>query len=212
MAAPEPRALSGLQRHWRPALACFCAAVVALLALQVVLHGPMLAFDARVSAWWEAHHRPWLTAVLHVVSEAHRTASVLLATAALMLWAGARRDWPSVRGLLVVPTGMLLNVALKESLQRARPAFKDPLVELATYSFPSGHAVASTVFWGMACALVFAHTRLRTWRAIAATVAVFMVLLVCFSRVYLGAHYPSDVMAGVAVGLLCVLGFRRWVR
>jgi membrane-associated phospholipid phosphatase len=200
-----------MQRHWRLGLALFCLLVAGLLALQLVLHGPMLELDRDVSFWWAAHRQPWLTTVMQALTAAHQTVSVLLATAVLMAWGALRRDWLTVRGLLVVPTGMLLNVVLKESFQRARPSFKDPLVQLASYSFPSGHAVASTVFWGMVCALVFAHTRSRWWRAVAATVSVVMVLLVCFSRVYLGAHYPSDVIAGIAVGTVCVLAFLRWI-
>jgi undecaprenyl-diphosphatase len=200
-----------MQRHWRLALAIFCVVVAGSLALQLVRHGPMLELDRDVSFWWAAHRQPWLTSVMQLLTEAHQTGPLLLATAVLMLWGARRRDWLTVRGLLAVPTGMLLNVALKESFQRARPSFKDPLVRLASYSFPSGHAVASTVFWGMACALVFAHTRSRLWRWVAVTVSVVMVLLVCFSRVYLGAHYPSDVIAGIAVGMVCVLGFLRWI-
>jgi undecaprenyl-diphosphatase len=201
-----------MQRHWRLALAFFCVAVVALLAAQVVLHGPMLELDGDASFWWAAHRQPWLTTTMRWLSEAHQTVALLLATAVLMLWGAGRRDWLAVRRLLAVPTGMVLNVALKESFQRARPSLPDPLVQLATYSFPSGHAVASTVFWGMVCALVFAHTGSRLWRTVAATVAVAMVLLVCFSRVYLGAHYPSDVIAGIAVGVLWLLAFSRWTR
>jgi undecaprenyl-diphosphatase len=56
---------------------------------------------------------------------------------------------------------------------------------------------------------VFAYVRPRWLRAAAVAVAVSMVLLVGFSRVYLGAHFPSDVIAGVAVGTLCLLLFLR---
>jgi membrane-associated phospholipid phosphatase len=102
---------------------------------------------------------------------------------------------------------MLLNVALKNLFLRPRPLLDDPLVRLATLSFPSGHAVASTVFYGAACALVFALTGSRVLRAAALAGAAAMVLLVTFSRVYLGAHYLSDVVAGVAVGLVCLCLF-----
>ena len=193
----------------RLGLVLFCLAVLGLLATQVLVHGPMLELDQAASLWFATHRHALLTRAMLLVSELHRTAQVLAAAAMLalgLLWRGQRR---SALALLVVPTGMLLNAALKESFRRLRPGIEDPLVQLASYSFPSGHAVASTVFYGMACALVFAHVRSRAWRTLAASVAVAMVLVVTFSRVYLGAHYPSDVVAGVAVGTICVVLFLR---
>lgn len=196
----------------RLALVLFCLAVVGLLALQVLRHGPMLELDRDVSLWFAAHRRAGLTQFMLLVSDLHQTVKVLVATVLLALWFGLRGDLRSARALLVVPAGMLLNVGLKDSFRRARPLVEDPLVQLATYSFPSGHAVASTVFYGMACALVFTHVRSRALRAAATALAVAMVLLVTFSRVYLGAHYPSDVIAGVALGTACVVLFLRFLR
>lgn len=193
----------------RIALGLFCLAVVALLAAQVLLHGPMLELDQAASLWFATHRNAMLTRAMLLVSEMHRTAQVLAAAAVLALVLLRRGAPRSALAMLVVPTGMVVNVGLKESFQRVRPVLDDPLVQLATYSFPSGHAVASTVFYGMACALVFAHVQSRAWRAAAASFAVAMVLVVTFSRVYLGAHYPSDVLAGVAVGTICVLLFLR---
>ena len=199
----------GLPRPLHAALALACVAVFVLLALQVLLHGPMLELDLAVSQWFAAHRHAVLTEAMLLVSHLHQTAMVLAATTLIALGFGLRGDLASVRALLVVPTGMLLNVGFKNLFQRARPLHDDPLVQLATYSFPSGHAVASTVFYGMLCALVFAHTRSRAARAAAAAIAVGMVLVVGFSRVYLGAHFPGDVLAGVALGTLCVLLFLR---
>lgn len=215
MAPPElapARVSAGPQGRARWVVMLSCLVVVALLALQVVTHGPMLDFDQQVSNFFASHHQPTVTAVALFVSTAHQTVAVLAATAAIALWRAWRRDWLSVRALLVVPAGMLLNVGLKNLFQRARPAWDDPLVQLATYSFPSGHAVASTVFYGMLCALVFAHTRSPPLRALALAAAVAMILVVCSARVVLGAHYPGDVLAGMAVGLFCVLGFLAWLR
>jgi undecaprenyl-diphosphatase len=182
-----------------------CVLVLVLLALQVVLHGPVLALDQAISLYFAQHRDPAITEAMRLVSSLHQTWKVLLATAGIAAALAWRRQWPSVRALIGVPAGMLLNVALKNTFQRPRPRWDDPLVQIATYRFPSGHAVASTVFYGMLCAIVFAHTRSRRWRALAVALAAAMIVLVCFSRVYLGAHYPSDVVAGAAEGLACVL-------
>jgi undecaprenyl-diphosphatase len=209
LAPPLVNAARTGRRHWAWMLSCL--ALVGLLALQVLTHGPMVELDQDVSQFFASHHRGALTAAMDIVSTVHQTAYVLAATAAVACWRAFRRDWGSARLLLVVPAGMLLNVGMKNIFRRARPAWDDPLVQLATYSFPSGHAVASTVFYGMLCALVFDHTRSPLWRGLALAAAMSMVLLVCTSRVVLGAHFLVDVLAGMALGLFCVLGFRAWL-
>lgn len=211
MAASQPavRDVITASLRARIALAVFCLALVGLLGAQVLLHGPMVDVDQAVSLYFSEHRDATLTRVLYAVTMAHESLNVLAVTALIAAWFLWRRDFASARALLVVPFGVLLNVVLKHGVARARPAWDDPVVQLATYSFPSGHAVAGTVFYGMLCALVFTHVRSRTWRAVAAAMTVAMVALVVFSRVYLGAHYPSDVIAGIAVGTLCLLAFFR---
>ena len=202
-----------MPQRLRVALALFCIAVFALLALQVRLHGPMLELDQAASHWFAAHRDAALTRAMLLVSSVHQTGKLLAFSALLAAALALRRGLAGARPLLVVPLGMLLNLGLKDLFQRTRPVLQDPLVQIATYSFPSGHAVASTVFYGALCALVFTHTRSRVARTAACAVALVMVPLVCFSRVYLGAHYPSDVLAGVAVGTLCLtLLLRPWRR
>jgi undecaprenyl-diphosphatase len=102
--------------------------------------------------------------------------------------------------LAAVPGGMLLNVALKHVFHRARPSLEDPLLTLSTYSFPSGHTAAATVFYGLiACFLL---SRVKAWPARTAIVMACcsMVALVALSRMYLGVHYLSDVLAAAAEG------------
>ena len=111
-----------------------------------------------------------------------------------------------MRAALAVPLGMLLNVLLKNIFQRARPSFEHPLLTLTTYSFPSGHAAAATLLYGVLGAYLVCTC--KGWRrALAGCLAVAMVALVGLSRIYLGAHYLSDVAAAVAssVGWLAIV-------
>jgi undecaprenyl-diphosphatase len=191
----------------RLALVLACIVLVALLALQVWSDGPVTRVDLRVTQWLAAHRSAGLTAAMLLMSAAHQTRWLLAATLVVAAWLAWRRHWPQVARLGVVPAGMLLNAGLKQVFQRPRPHLQDPLVTLLTLSFPSGHAAASTVFYGALCALVFGRWRSRAIRGIAVGLAAAMVLLVTFSRVYLGAHYVSDVVAGVAVGGACLALF-----
>lgn len=193
-----------------PVLACLL--LLAVLAQQVLAQGALTRVDQQLTLMLAAHRQPWLTPAMLWIADAHENVPLLAFTALVALWRVWRHDRAALRMLAVVPAGMLLNVGLKHLLQRPRPELPEPLVHLATFSFPSGHAVASTVFYGALCALVFTRVRSPVLRVLAALVGVVMVLLVAFNRVYLGAHYLSDVIAGIAVGLVCLALFWTWQR
>ena len=112
--------------------------------------------------------------------------------------------------------GLALNVLMKLAFHRARPSFDDPLLTLATYSFPSGHVAGSTIFYGLAVLWVFARTRRALWRVLALAGAVLMIVVVAFSRMALGVHYLSDVAAAFAEGVawlaICVSAFAAFWR
>ena len=179
-------------------------AVFLVLALLLTLGSSLAALDLQVTQFLQARRTPWLSRAMLFLSDSHETVRVLAAAALLAMWRFYRGDRPAVVSLAVVPIGQLLNVGLNHVFQRVRPVVPEPLVHLSTYSFPSGHAVASTVLYGVLCALVLQRVRSRFWRVAAVAGALAMVLLVAFSRVYLGAHYLSDVIAGIAVCAACV--------
>jgi undecaprenyl-diphosphatase len=87
---------------------------------------------------------------------------------------------------------------------RARPHFDDPIVILKTFSFPSGHTMTATVFYGALC--VFALSRIRNWKLQAPmlVLSTVMIALVGFSRMYLGVHYLTDVIGAIVEGLMWV--------
>ena len=96
---------------------------------------------------------------------------------------------------------MLLNLLLKSVFQRERPDLL-PLVNEPTFSFPSGHAMNSMIFFAALSYFIFYHmNHMRTGRILIA-VSVVLIFLIGISRIYLGAHYPTDVVAGYVAGLL----------
>ncbi|WP_119154976.1 phosphatase PAP2 family protein [Caldimonas tepidiphila] len=111
--------------------------------------------------------------------------------------------------------GMLLTYGLKRFIERPRPDLVPHAVDVLTLSFPSGHATMSAVVYLTLGALLASLQRTRRARLHAMAVAATLTVLVGASRVYLGVHWPSDVLAGWALGtawaLLCLLG-SQWLR
>ncbi|MEP6912793.1 MAG: phosphatase PAP2 family protein, partial [bacterium] len=103
--------------------------------------------------------------------------------------------------LLAVFGGMLLNAVLKIAFNRHRPSFNDSVGHLASYSFPSGHTMAATVLYGALAAFAIHQLKDWRWRVLSVLLASLMIILIGFSRIYLGAHYLSDVLAASAEGL-----------
>jgi undecaprenyl-diphosphatase len=166
------------------------------------LIAPMLSLDASVADWLHRHPHELLTQFMLVVTHLHGIAGTIalsLAVAAFLVW---RKHWYWLLALAVsVPGGMLLNVLLKHAYHRNRPVFDDPLLTLGTYSFPSGHTANATLFYGFLAAFLVSRVRPWRWRAAICALALLMILLVGFSRMYLGVHYLSDVIAAFAAML-----------
>jgi undecaprenyl-diphosphatase len=90
---------------------------------------------------------------------------------------------------------------MKLAFHRARPVLDDPLLTLASYSFPSGHVAGSTLMYGLIVAWAFTRTRRPLVRAAVVAAAAGAIVLVAFTRMYLGVHYLSDVVAAFAEGV-----------
>lgn len=204
--------------HARTALALLvlgCGAFAALAA-DLLLQGPVTAADAGISQWLYRNAGAAFTALMVAISAVHGTWPLLaMSTAAtLALWWQRQHAWAAAL-VLCVPGGMLLNYAVKHAFQRARPAI-DGAADIASYSFPSGHTAGATVWWGFLLVWWFAHRTGTGMRSAGAALAVSMVLLTALSRVYLGVHYLSDVLAAIGEGAawlaLCFMVLERRAR
>ena len=120
--------------------------------------------------------------------------------AAWLWWRNRARF--AVALLLVVLLGRGLAEVQKFSIERARPTLEPHLVFVKTWSFPSGHAASSMIFY-LTMALALAPE--GQWRRLAAAGAILLSLLIGLSRVMLGVHWPSDVVGGWSFGMLWVL-------
>jgi uncharacterized membrane protein YdjX (TVP38/TMEM64 family)/membrane-associated phospholipid phosphatase len=166
------------------------------LAWSVTARSSLVALDESVSQWLHAHASPALVAFFLAVTHLNSTFGIAVWSAAFAaVLARLREKYWMLTLALAVGGGMLLNLLLKAAYERMRPRFDLPVLELESFSFPSGHTAAAVLFYGVLAAFLVSRTRERAKRVACVAVAVAAVVLVAFSRVYLGAHFLSDVVA-----------------
>lgn len=188
------------------------------LAVEVSREQPLVLADLRVSAWIAGRRVAWLTALARAVTTLGSAVVLVPLLVAAGAWFGRRRRWGAVIVLAVGYLGAVgLYSAAKVLIARARPEAAVAAVEQAGWAFPSGHATGSVVVYGL-LALLLAGTLTRPWRrASLCAGAAVIVLAVGATRVYLGVHWLSDVVAGWALGALwlallatSLTAVRRW--
>lgn len=168
-----------------------------------VLEGTLEPLDLAFRGAVHDHAFPALTFAMRALTWAGSAA--VLAPLTLLLavrWVGQGRRRAALLFVVAVLGAELLEQALKLAFHRPRP---EPFFNLAApfgYSFPSGHALVSCCFYG----LLAANARRR--QPLAWLAAALLVALIGFSRVYLGVHYPSDVIAGYAAAVVWLLAVR----
>lgn len=210
------RVLARVTSRDRTELALLVSALIVLLLgvafIQLaneVLEGDTQQFDERVLAALRKADNPqapigpiWLRGVALDIT-ALGSASVLGVTVAavcgFLLLQGLRRHAAFI--LIASVSGWLLNAGLKEAFGRPRPEIVPHLREVITLSFPSGHAMTSAVIYLTLGALLMRIAQRRVTRFYIMGMAMLATFLVGASRVYLGVHYPTDVVAGWLIGL-----------
>lgn len=217
MTRHEPPSDATHLRRWRILLAVSLIAFVGIV-LEVMFGEAFLAVDQQAAQRLVAHGPDAWTLAMQWLARLHGVAGVAVVSALWAAWLGWRGETVRLTTLaLIVGGGLALNGLLKQVFQRHRPVFDDsvavPLDTLATYSFPSGHVSGSVVFYGFVLMGVFARTAHPGWRGAAVVGVGAMVTLIAYNRLYVGAHFVSDVLAALAEGLawlaFCVLLLER---
>ena len=174
-----------------------------------VLEGDSRAFDRAALLWIHASFPGWLEEPMRLVTTLGYYGAMipLLATTLLFFYL---KGWRLSAVLLVVSTAgsIVLTTVLKAVFGRARPELFDAGYQASFYSFPSGHATVAVGFYGMLTVILAYRLGGRALWAMALS-GVLVVLLIGFSRLYLGVHYPTDILAGYLAALLwlvCVGG------
>lgn len=155
-------------------------------------------FDAPVLIAIHETARPILDSAFLLISSLGYGFGLVPFDVLFTLWLAFKRRWrDSIFALVALGGSFGLNTLAKHVFERARPHLWNPISLEGTYSFPSGHAMASAT---LGVVIVVLTTRTRTRPLLIAVVAT-LILLIGISRVYLGVHYPSDVVGGWAAGL-----------
>jgi undecaprenyl-diphosphatase len=157
--------------------------------------------DTRIHDWTISERSADATLFFVTMSTIGGPAGMTVIAAAAGIGLAIRRRWRWLIYLAVTAGGgALIDFELKRYFARARPAVAEMLRQAQGYSFPSGHAMGSTVVLGaLAYLTIRASTRWR-WKAAAQALAMTLVVSIAASRVYLGVHWLSDVGAGITAG------------
>lgn len=201
-------------------LASLGAAVLALFLFawlgNEMLEGDTRHFDQVVRDWMHSYASLGMTRVMNAISLLGY--NVLIVELVIALAVFAKLQWRRAALWLTVAMAgsLVLDLALKYIYHRTRPTAYFGMAP-HSYSFPSGHAMCSFCFYGVLAGLVSARTKPPAWRLIIWFAAAALVIAIGLSRIYLGVHYPSDVVAGylaatVWVGTIIVLDHVRKLR
>jgi len=163
---------------------------------------PFAGADQDVASWFHAHLTQTFATFLHALTELGSGAWIGIVLFCMVLFFVWKRHWPSLVTMIVaVPGGMLLNELVKVLVHRQRPFLEGPFVDWSGYSFASGHTIGATLLYGQLALLLIPAMKGRHWRALTMFAATILVVLVGFSRIALGAHYLTDVLAAIIFGI-----------
>ena len=189
------------------ALAIACA-VIFIATASLVVGGGTQAFDEAFVRSLRSAADPstpvgpgWLTPLAHGATELGGTAFLTFATVSLAGWFAMRRQWIFLAILLAAVLGeTLLSHVLKEAFDRPRPDIVPHLVEVSSKSFPSGHASSGAAIYLTIAALIAAQLKESRSRVLVFSAAGAAVFAIGASRIYLGVHYPTDIIGGWSLG------------
>lgn len=167
-----------------------------------IIENEIIFFDSIIMNYLYSLHSPFLTSIMKFITffggEIFIGSAIIITI--LFLYIKRHKKDALIFGFILL-FGIILNLFLKGIFERARPDLFTMIIE-KTYSFPSGHSMNSFVFFISISYFVFHNSHNKKLGLILSLASAILVFLIGISRVYLGVHYPSDVLGGYAAGLL----------
>lgn len=201
--------LALLQRMGWAYLLALAVAVLALYGFaeltEEVLEGEFQSLNEGVLLALHAARQAWLDRLALALSRlGGASGTTFVSGAAILFWIARRRFLDAAGLLVVIGGGALLIPLLKNWFQMPRPDLFVSLAPESTFSFPSGHATISVCLYGYLAAITVMESPRKIWRWCAALLFAGVALGIIWSRLYLGVHWLTDVMAGTLVALFWV--------
>ena len=169
-----------------------------------VLEQDAFAFDKTILLWIHDFANPTLDRLMHIITSLNNpdfVSIVAAVTLGLLLW---KRCYPEAKIFIIdCAGGVILSYGLKSVFGKTRPDLWQSAIEEVSFSYPSGHALGSTVLYGF-LAYLFA-TRLPKFAWLIYSLAVLIIALIGLSRLYLGVHWPTDIIGGYGIGFLWLM-------
>lgn len=178
-----------------------------LLVASVVATEWFLAWDAEIVGWVSTQRRVALTRVMLVLTGLGEPWLLGVLVSLVIILLLFYRHWTEAGMLLLTGGGaIVLTETVKAVYGRVRPDVGPGPIALTTYSFPSGHAVGAMVCYGALLALVLGYVEHKSYRVGLLLFTTLLIFAIGVSRVYLGVHFPSDVLGGFLLGGAWLLG------
>jgi undecaprenyl-diphosphatase len=207
----DPQTATGLALTLALGLAIVGGLVIGILAFLMRSSATLVSVDTSAGEWGVHHATPWSTHAIQLVTDIGGTWFVIAfgVVVCVVEFVRVPNRWIPFFLLTVVLGEVMLVNSIKDLLHRVRPTF-NPIAETLGPSFPSGHSATAAAFYA-AVALVLARRRSPRTRSLLAGAAVMVAIGVAASRVLLGVHWLSDVVAGLAFGwgwfAVCAIAF-----
>jgi undecaprenyl-diphosphatase len=183
-------------------LAIFFGWMFGALAEDVIMKDSITIYDAGISRWLLARATEDSSEFFFAITQLAGLWAIGFGCIALSTWLIFRKKWAALMTLAAsVGGGILLNLILKNSFLRQRPDFANAFYHESGYSFPSGHAMMSVLFYGMTAYLLINAIKNWKWQVSLSVGAFTLILLIGLSRIALGVHYLTDVLGGWSAGL-----------
>ncbi|TCJ05668.1 phosphatase PAP2 family protein [Cytobacillus praedii] len=179
----------------------FIIGVISLLAFSFmaffVSANKVVQFDSTIITFVQGFENSSLTAVMKFFTFIGDTNSVIVLSilVIIFLYAVLKHRVELILFIVAIIGSAVLNQLLKYSFQRARPELHR-LIEIDSYSFPSGHAMNAFTVYTIITFLLWRHIPSRAGRILLIIISALMIFTIGISRIYLGVHYPSDIIAG----------------
>jgi len=193
---------------WVLAILVGLAVLTALLGIGIRAWAP--GFDLRTLQAIASHRDTTLTTIAGIVTGAGSFALLAPLSIAFLLLRRWKRPYDDIALLVIAAGSALLPIVTKVIVARPRPTVEN-LRHLTSLSFPSEHSTQAAAVY-LTIAIMLSKDLNRGWRELAIVIAVVIALAVAWSRVYLGVHYPTDVIAGLLLGWGWALLVFHWAR